>query len=62
MILKDYVETRAALAVSGLAIITTLVAHRLIGDGCFGVCFSAIFGCFTAHSLLDDKFPDMVRT
>ena len=62
MILRDYVETRAALAVSGLTIITILVAHRLIGDTCFATCFTAIMTAFTAHSLLDDKIPDTVRT
>lgn len=62
MILKDYVETRALLAFAGLAIITFLITHRYIGDGCFGGCFTAILTAFTAHSCLDDKLPDMVRT
>jgi hypothetical protein len=54
----DYTETRAALAVTGLAIITTLVATHRIGDVVFGSCFCAILAMYTAHCIMDDKWPD----
>lgn len=54
----DYTQLRAILAVVGLGLITYMVIEKTIGDMAFAECFVAIFACFTAHSLLDDKFPD----
>jgi hypothetical protein len=46
------------MALAGLATITMLVYTGHIGDTTYATCFCALFGCFTAHSLLDDKLPD----
>ena len=54
----DYRETRAVVMYVGRAIITTLIAKHLLSGGEFVTSFLAIIGCFTAHSLCDDKFPD----
>jgi hypothetical protein len=54
----DYTQLRTVMALAGLTIITVLVVCKDIGDTAYATCFCAIFGCFTAHSLLDDKFPD----
>jgi hypothetical protein len=54
----DYRETRAVLAIAGLAIITTLIWRHFMGEASFSACFGVIFACYTAHSVLDDKIPD----
>ena len=56
--LDDFQEVRALLAIAALAILTVLVWTHHIGDTVFGSCFAAIFACYTAHSLCDDKWPD----
>jgi hypothetical protein len=55
----DYTEDRAVLAITGLIIITTLVAKHLIGDTAFASCFVAILGAYTTHSCLDDRRPGL---
>ena len=56
--LDDFQEVRALLAIAALAILTVLVWTHHIGDTAFASCFGAIFACYTAHSLCDDKWPD----
>jgi len=60
--LGDYTETPAVIAYAGLAIITALVDKHLLTGSEFVTSFVAIIGCFTAHSLCDDKFPDRNTT
>ena len=56
--LDDFAEVRALLAMAALVILTVLVWTGHIGDGSFAACFSVVFGCYTAHSLADDKIRD----
>lgn len=55
---KDYTETRAIVALVGLgALIVGLFTHFIEGSQ-FVTGLLGIVGCFTAHSLIDDKIPD----
>jgi hypothetical protein len=56
--LDDFAEVRAILAMSALVILTVLVWTNHIGGTIFGACFTTVFGCYTAHSCIDDKLPD----
>jgi hypothetical protein len=56
--LDDFAEVRALLAMAALASLIVMVWTGHITGMVFGACFTTVFGCYTAHSCIDDKIPN----